>query len=48
VTMGKGMTSAAKTLGTIRSMMGPAGVAAAVSAPRPTISPVKVLLCLSV
>jgi hypothetical protein len=36
VTMGKGMTSAAKTLGTIRSLMGPAGVAAAVSAPRPT------------
>ena len=36
VTMGRGMTSAAKTLGTIRSMMGPAGVAAAVSAPRPT------------
>jgi hypothetical protein len=36
VTMGRGMTSAAKTLGTIRSLMGPAGVAAAVSAPRPT------------
>jgi len=36
VTMGKGMTSAAKTLGTIRSMMTPVGAAAAVSAPRPT------------
>jgi hypothetical protein len=34
--MGRGMTSAAKTLGTIRSLMGPAGAAAAVSAPRPT------------
>jgi hypothetical protein len=36
VTMGRGMTSAAKTLGTIRSLMGPVGAAAAVSAPRPT------------
>jgi hypothetical protein len=38
VTMGKGMAPMAKaatTLGTIRSMMTPAGAAAAVSAPRP-------------